>query len=362
MNNQKPNLFAKDTTKFNQLIFKVSITLFIAIIFVVFFLSFGGLATFEPARYVDYFKNYEFQLHTIDVENGDAFLLRLPNDKVMLIDCGDSEYEDRVLSYISQFMKSENLQKIDYFILTHTDSDHIGNASAIINKFNVVNLYRPKIYSKDEEKLLSQNEGYKVESSKTYNDVILSAYAKGCNIIFNEAGLSISLSYCQIDFLSPNLNDYANDNDYSAVVMLKYFSTKILFMGDASSQVEESLIDKYGNDLQADILKIGHHGSKSSTSNEFLQAVKPKYAILSCGDNSSILPNNEVITLLENNNIHILSTMKLQNFAISIYLGDIAFKAQDAYFNYWAIIFVVLTIVVVILFKIDFSPNKVTKK
>ncbi|MBQ8909018.1 MAG: MBL fold metallo-hydrolase [Clostridia bacterium] len=358
---KKQSPFEKGKTPFNELVLKGSIALFIAVVFVGCFVFCGGTQIFEKSIYVDSYQNYEFQLHTIDVENGDAFLLRLPENKTMLIDCGDSQYQDRVVSYIQQFLRHEGLKQIDYLVLTHSDSDHVGNASAVIKKFKVKNVYRPKIYAKDEAQYASTEQSYKTDDSKIYNDAIISAYQNGCNIIFNQEGVSISLNNCTVEFLSPRLESYADDNDYSAVIMIKYYSTKLLFMGDASAEIEQDLILQYGDNLQADILKVGHHGSKTATSEDFLHAVRPAYAILSCSENSKILPHSEVLTRLETKQIQVFSTMKLGNFTLTISENAVCATGQVSKINFWTIVFSVLLIFVVVMFKIPFFHKKALK-
>ena len=354
--------FAKEKMSFEELFLKLSITLLIAVVFIVCFLSFDGLKVFEKANYVDDFAGYVFQAHTIDVENGDAFILKLPKNKTLLIDCGDSEYEERVVSYIKQYLAKENLSQIDYFVMTHSDSDHIGNASAIIENFNVINVYRPKKYSQDEGQFIPLEKDYQIDAGVDYNKAIISAYQNDCNLIFSERGLKISLENCSIEFLSPMLDSYSDDNNYSAVLMIKYYSLKMLFVGDAGESIEGKLIDEYGDGLKADILKVGHHGSKTSTSEEFLQMVSPTYALLSCSENSSTLPNSEVISRIENSGAKLLSTMKMGSFAFTIEGNSIVYIGEKGYFNFWALIFAILLICVVVLFKIPFSTKKEAKK
>ncbi|MBO5395001.1 MAG: MBL fold metallo-hydrolase [Clostridia bacterium] len=346
----------------SEMLFKGSITLFFAVVFVVCFLAFGGVKVFQTTYFVDTFHSFDFQIHTIDVENGDAFLLRLPQNKTMLIDCGERTYEDRVTSYITQYLHSEQLNTIDYFVLTHTDSDHIGNAEAIIEKFNVKNLYRPKVYAVDERDYTTTNGLFNTSLSDEYNDAICAAYQKGCNIIFSESDLQIALPNCTIKFLSPTENSYSKDNNYSAVLMIEYFSNKFLFMGDAEHEIENLLIAKYGTQLKADVLKLAHHGSKTSTTEEFLNVVQPTYAILSCSESSTILPNNEVIARVEAAGCEILSTASKGNFAITLKQNCIVWQAEQQLFNYWAIILGILIVVDLVLWKLPLLNKKAKQK
>ena len=354
--------FLKENMPFSEIMLKISIAVFFAAVFIIFFINFGGINIFETVNYSNKFSNYEFQLHTIDVENGDAFLLRLPGDKTMLIDCGEEEYSDRVVSYLNQYMRAEHLDKIDYFVLTHTDSDHVGSASKIIEKFEVKNLYRPKKYSKDESKYIETNLNYQLDEGVAYNNAIMSAYKNNCNIIFNERGLKISLKGCEIEFLSPVADTYENDNNYSAVLMIRYYGHKFLFMGDAEGEIENALLDKYGDELKADVLKIAHHGSKTSSTEAFLCAVDADYAILSCSENSSILPNAEVIKRIKNQGSEIFSSAKYGNFVLSIKNNQIVFAEAEEQVNFWVIIFCIGVVMLLLIWRIPFERNNQSLK
>ena len=249
---------------------KASIIFFIVAITIGCFFFFDGIKIFASSTYVDSFKGSEFQIHTIDVENGDAFLIRLPENKTMLIDCGEEEYSDRVVSYINQYFASEGLHQIDYFVITHPDSDHCGSGKSIIDNFRVKNLYRPTINAKSESITSQEQSEYKTSSSVLYDQLIMAATRQGTNMIFSTKGEEISLKNCKIQFLSPSETTYNEDNNYSAVIMIKYYTKKFLFMGDADNIIEKTLIEEYGSELQADVLKVGHHGSKTSTTQDFL--------------------------------------------------------------------------------------------
>lgn len=337
---------------------KISLTiLFVALYLLIFFLN-DGLVNFEKYNYAYGFKNISFQVHTIDVENGDAFLVRLPNKKTLMIDTGDEKYYERVSSYIRQYRYYEKLQTIDYLVLTHPDADHIGNASKIIDNFGVKTLFRPKIYSLYEKENGINEKDYNVSDSKIYNQVIQTAIKNNCEIIFSKKGINLSADGVEIEFLSPKEEKYNEDNNYSAVIMIRYEGNSILFTGDAETKVENTLIEDYGSSLKADILKIGHHGSNTSTSQEFLNFVKPKYAIISSSGTSSILPNSEIIERLNKNNVEILSTANLDSFAISFQDNEVRIDVAGKKNNYLELIFVIFIIVIFILWRIPFDELK----
>lgn len=316
---KKMNKIEKLKTNWPKILLKLSITALILAIFLILFFTFNGISIFKKTNYVSTFNGNDFQIHTIDVAQGDCFLTRLPNDKTMLIDCGDGNEQDKVKSYINQYLASENLSKIDYFVLTHPDYDHIGGGESIIDSFNIENLYRPKYYCEYEEENMLNTESYKISSSYSYNQIIKKAYSKSINMVFSEKGIVISEEGYKIEFLSPENDNYTNSNDYSAVIMITCHGKKALFMGDAGVEIESTLISEYGDELKADILKLGHHGSKTSSSEEFLQVVNPTYAILSVDEENSYgLPNVDVLKNLNNIDAKIISTTEKGNFAISV--------------------------------------------
>ena len=312
-----------------KILLKLSLTTLILAIFLTIFFANDGVNIFKDTLYVSDFYGNDFQLHCIDVGQGDSFLIRLPNDKTMLIDCGEQDSGNKVKSYINQYFAKEKLSKIDYFVLTHPDSDHIGGGDVIVDNFEIENLFRPKYYSLYEEENLSNLKSYKVSDSQTYDYIISKAYQKNISIYFSEKGLTIDENGFKIEFLSPKKDVYSNSNDYSAVIMITCHGKRALFMGDASTNIETTLLSDYGNDLKADILKIGHHGSKTSTSQEFLQAVNPSHAIISVDKNNSYsLPDVNVLKNLYSSNVIISSTAELGNFAMTIENDEVVIAKQ----------------------------------
>lgn len=328
---------------------KLAFTIFFVGLYLLIFFLCDGIIFFEPAKYSTNYKNEEFQVHVIDVENGDAFLIKLPNKKTLMIDCGEEKYYRNVSSYIKQYFYYEKLNQIDYFVLTHADSDHIGSAAKIINDFNVKTLYRPKLYSNYEVENDLIEEDYNLEMSNIYNEVIKSAYKKKCDIQFNEKGKSINIEGCKIDFLSPQNDSYSVDNNYSAVLMLTYNEKKFLFTGDIDESIEKVLLDEFGQALKADVLKVAHHGSSTSSSQAFLEIVNPEYAILSASGHSSILPNFDVVNRIKDNDIKILATADCGNFAMKVNGDKIEYYIAEKPDNHLVLIlsiFIILTFII----------------
>lgn len=356
--------FAESIFAKGEFYIKLSFTLFFVVIYIILFILFDGVIYFETQNYANSFQNKPFQIHVIDVENGDAIFIKLPNNKTMLIDTGENRYYDRVASYIRQFNHFENNKGIDYLILTHEDSDHIGSAEKIIKNFEVKSIYRPKLYSIYEKDNFLNELEYKVSSSKTYDSIIKSAYQYGCELNFSHNGIVLNAFGCNIEFLSPFDELFEDSNNDSAVLMISYNNKKFLFAGDAEKEAEEKLIEKYGEKLKADVLKVGHHGSYTSTSQLFLDYVMPTMAIISSSGSSSSIPNSEVLKRLRNNNVEIFATGNVGNFAISVNNDKIVFAKADKSDNFLALIFAIFVILLLVIWhkplrKSNISPFKI---
>lgn len=228
-------------------------------------------------------------IHYIDVGQGDCILVQV-NNKNLLIDSGPSSSKGKLIKYFKKF----NISKLDYVIATHPHEDHIGNMSTIIDSFNIVNFYAPKVY----------------DNSKTFESMIYSLKKKNLKISPIRRGTSdINLgTNTTISVFSPINDSYDNLNNYSPVFKIQYGNTSFLFTGDAEKEVEQDILNHH-DDISADVLKIGHHGSSTSTSRNFLKAVNPSTAIISVGkDNVYNHPDISTLNLLKKNNLYIYRT------------------------------------------------------
>ncbi len=229
----------------------------------------------------------------MDVGQGDSILIRLTNNKNILIDTGgvlkyETEYKkanefsigrDRIIPYL----KSIGLSSIDYMILTHGDMDHIGGAFDLVNDFKIENVIFNCGEVNDLEKELK-----KVLENK--------------NIKYHSCIKELNVEKYNFQFL--NNKDYDNENDNSIVIYTKINNHKFLFMGDASSKVEEDIISKY-NISDIDFLKVGHHGSYTSSSEEFIDSINPKYSLISVGENNRFgHPKESVLDILDDSKIY----------------------------------------------------------
>lgn len=208
-------------------------------------------------------QNNEIKIHFIDVGQGDSIFIELPNKETMLIDAGESSQKVKVQNYIT----SLEYDQINYLIGTHPHTDHIGSLAYIIENFTIDNIYMPKATS----------------TSKTYENLLETISKKGLKVKTAKSGVNIiNTNDLKIDIIAPNSETYSDLNNYSAVIKIIYKNRKFLFMGDAETKSEDEIL----NDISVDVIKIGHHGSNTSSSQSFVNKVKPKYAIISVGANN----------------------------------------------------------------------------
>lgn len=257
-------------------VFWVIIFLFLVIVFI------------KEASYNN-FANEKLVISYLDVGQGDCAFIELPNGKSVLIDSGNYENAYDIINFIKQ----SGTYTLYYVIATHPHADHIGSMAEIINTFNVKNFYMPKAY----------------HTTTTFENLLDTIDAKGLTIQTAKAGKTIfKFGSVKAEFLAPNSQGYDNLNDYSAVIMLTYNNKKFLFMGDAQKQSENEILSA-GFDVAADVIKVGHHGSDTSSTQNFIKAVNPSIAVISVGsDNSYGHPDKLVLTTLSQSNAQVWRT------------------------------------------------------
>lgn len=229
----------------------------------------------------------QLKVHFIDVGQADSILVQ-QGSSAMLIDAGNNDDYNTVKSYLDK----QGIKELQCFIGTHKDEDHIGSADYVINSFKVGKVYFPK----------------QTATTKTFKDFVNAVKGKGLKLTVPSVGQSFKLGDATVTVLAPNGSSYEDANDYSIVVKVAYGSTSFLLTGDAESVSESEMLNK-GLNLGATVLKVGHHGSKSSTSQSFLNKVNPKYAVISVGkDNEYGHPKQEVLNRLKAKNIPVYRT------------------------------------------------------
>lgn len=230
------------------------------------------------------------QVHFIDVGQGDSTLIITPDKKTVLIDAGDEQHSSRTTGYI----KSQGIDKLDLVIATHPDADHIGGMDKVIKNFDI-GMFSMPLVSKDTKQ-------YKEIKKELKNKKLKN------KPLYTGDGLSIGKDV-KLQILSPQKNKtYSDTNEYSIVARLLYKEVSFLFMADATMENEIAIINDF-DDIRADVLKLGHHGSSTSTSDYFLGKVNPSIGVISCGKNNKYgHPHKEVMNLLEKYNIMIFRT------------------------------------------------------
>ncbi len=206
------------------------------------------------------------EVHFIDVGQGDATLIRQSNHS-MLIDAGNNSKGTAIQAYL----KSQNIEKLDYVIGTHPDADYIGGLDVILYKFDWDIIMMPQV-EKD---------------TRTYEDVMKVIEDKNCKITVPTPGDSYNLGEAEFTIVCPQEKDYGeNANEYSIGLRLKFGENYFLFTGDAEEASEEDMLES-GMDLSADVFKAAHHGSDTANTEAFLKAVSPEAVVISCGEENS---------------------------------------------------------------------------
>lgn len=256
-----------------------------------------------------------FMVGYLDVGQGDAIFIRFPDSKTMLIDCGINNETNE--DTIEKFFTDYSITKIDYFVLTHPDLDHIGNATFILNNYQVQTVYMPYINTELRP------------SFTEFFSVLDLIEQKQIKTEISSYGISITGEQYKLAFLSPQPKDITNGNyaelnnaiipsdklinNVSPIIYLECLGKRFVFTGDAQRDVEKQVVDKYNitfydtlyknmsiNLENVDYLKLSHHGSDDSSCEEFLSLLKPKNVIISVGANNSYgHPTSETLQLLD---------------------------------------------------------------
>ncbi len=201
------------------------------------------------------------RVHFLDVGQADSTFIELGNGQTMLIDAGESHNASTIIKYIKDLQYSD----IDFVIATHPHDDHIGGMADVLNSFTIGKMYMPK----------------QAHTITAFDNMLDAVENNGIELYTAKAGVNVLKSgIIEIDILAPFADSYSNLNNASAVVRIKYGETVMLFTGDAEQEIESKLLDA---DIDADVLKVGHHGAGSSSAPSFIKEVSPKVAVISSG-------------------------------------------------------------------------------
>ena len=238
----------------------------------------------------------EIRVHFIDVGQGDSILVQ-STDHAVLIDAGPPAASQSLVRYLEEL----GIRALDYVVATHPHSDHIGGMSRVLDRFFVHELWMPDV----------------AHDTATFEQFLDAIERNDLEITTVQAGDVLSAGPISMTVVSPNRSGYGNLNDYSIVLHMQYGRTSFLFTGDAEALSENEMIAA-GWNLQADVLNVGHHGSRTSTTDSFLDAVYPQIAVISlAAGNQFNHPHPEVLDRLTQRGIEILRTDELGTIVMS---------------------------------------------
>ena len=272
---------------------KKSNNTFFRVLLVVLFFCYGFYlnqldGTYSSDKTIDTFNEVSTDLRVsyLDVGQADSILIE-NNGEVMLIDAGNNDDGELLVKYFKQ----KEIKEFKYLVGTHPHEDHIGGLDDVINNFDIGTIYMPDV----------------ITTTKTFVDVLDAIEAKNLSLSVPKIQEVFKVGEATIEVLYTGV-DVKDLNNASIVLRLVFGKTSFLFTGDATEKSEEEIL-RSGLNLKADVLKVGHHGSKYSTSNGFLNMVNPRYAVISVGTGNSYKhPESETINKLNDKNIEIHRT------------------------------------------------------
>ncbi|PWX22499.1 MBL fold metallo-hydrolase [Clostridium perfringens] len=234
-------------------------------------------------------KDSELMISYMDVGQGDAAYIKV-NGNDILIDAGPRSNSKELLEQL----KAKNIDDFELVIATHPHEDHIGGMVDVFKEYEVKAFYSPKI----------------THTTKTYENLVKAVKDEGLKTKELKGGMVIDLGEgAKFEVFTPQKSEYEELNDYSPIMKLSFGDTSYLFTGDAEKLAEEEALAKYKTSLDSDVIKFGHHGSSSSSSNAFIEAVSPKYGIISCAkDNKYGHPHRETLDIIKKYNIKTFRT------------------------------------------------------
>lgn len=251
------------------------------------------------------------EAHFLDVGNADAIFVTC-NGKTLLIDAGERTSADTVTQYLSK----RGVKKLDYVIATHADSDHIGGMKTVIERFQIG------------EFLMAFMPDGAEPTTSTYLNMLIALDEKGVSVTDVRPNTQYSFGEARITILGP-VAESDDKNEQSVVCRISHGANRLLFMGDAGKEEEDTLLAA-GVDLRADLLKVGHHGSKYSSTDEFLAAVNAEFCVISCGaDNDYGHPHEDALARLQKHGATVFRTDQNGTVVVTSDGKSLAITAED---------------------------------
>ncbi|MBQ2474242.1 MAG: MBL fold metallo-hydrolase [Ruminococcus sp.] len=234
-------------------------------------------------------------VHFLDVGQGDAIFIELPNGKTMLVDAGENYHGQGIIDYVQTI----GYHKLDYVVATHPHEDHIGSMPYIVRNFEIGSIYMPDVTA----------------NTATFESLLKAIKAKGLRVKNGRTGVHIIKDgELTADIIAPDKPDESNLNNSSIVLLLTFGNVSYLLTGDA----ETKELNAIRADMHATVLKAGHHGSKTSTTQTLLKKISPSVTVISCGKNNDYgHPHAEVLKMLKSVNSSVYRTDRDQTVIVA---------------------------------------------
>lgn len=234
-------------------------------------------------------------VHFLDVGQGDSIFIELPNGKTMLVDAGENYHGQGIIDYVQTI----GYQKLDYVVATHPHEDHIGSMPYIVRNFEIGSIYMPDVTA----------------NTATFESLLKAIKAKGLRVKNGRTGVHIIKDgELTADIIAPDKPDESNLNNSSIVLLLTFGNVSYLLTGDA----ETKELNAIRADMHATVLKAGHHGSKTSTTQTLLKKISPSVTVISCGKNNDYgHPHAEVLKMLKSVNSSVYRTDRDQTVIVT---------------------------------------------
>lgn len=257
------------------------------------FIDFTGISEESEQKIESTVAEDEMKVTFLDVGQGDCTVVQA-GEHNLVMDTGNNNQGEKVVD----FLRKNGINKLDYLILSHPDADHIGGGDNVLENIEVEQVIMPDI----------------ANDTMTYEEVMEDIKKYDVDIINPEVGESYALGDAQFTILCPE-EELVNENDMngsSVGIKLVHGDKSFVMCGDAEKKSEQAMVERFGGNLECDVLKCGHHGSSTATIDEFLAMTDPTWAVISCGkDNSYGHPHWETIAKLEDSDAQIYRTDKL---------------------------------------------------